>query len=367
MRLSKTLYLRAASALVSKFRQKKRRNADDGQTSFLVVSTTGVGDLLAATPAIKAIRQKYPFAQISAMIRGQYVDILECNPYVDEIIPFDKRPLPTLGLLRRMMARRDDYALILHASDSTAYLLAAVASEEVIGIAKEARDMEFLLTRPLEMPPFGHFVERRLHVTRALGIDTDDKRLVLGVSDESRRFISHLLDSHGVTKDDLLIGIHPGAANKHKLWPARKFGELADLLIKELNARIVVTGVSREEPLAEAIRSLGGDRVIVTTGELSLAQAAALIERCNAYVTNDTGNMHISFALGTPTVALFCPTYPEVLGPTADVEKHEVIRKPRTCDPCKTKDCTDPWCMDQISVEEVYEAVRRCLERGVRN
>ena len=361
MKLSKALYLRAASALVSKSRQKKRRNADDGQTSFLVVSTTGVGDLLAATPAIRAVRQKYPFAQISVMAHRQYIGLLESNPYVDEVIPFDKRPLPILGLLRRMMARRNDYALVLHASDSVAYLLAAVASEEVVGIAQEARDMEFLLTRPLEMPsPDSHFVDRRLHVTRAIGINTDDKRLVLGVSEESRDSINRMLESHGIGRGDLLIGMHPGAANRHKLWPARKFGELAGLIAKELNARIVVTGVSGEEPLAEAIRA-AGDRVIVTTGELSLSQAAALIERCSAYVTNDTGNMHMAFALGTPTVALFCPTYSEILGPTADPEKHEIIAKPRTCDPCKTKDCTDPWCMDQITVEEVYEAVRRRL------
>ncbi len=111
-------------------------------------------------------------------------------------------------------------------------------------------------------------------------------------------------------------------------------------------------------------REMGG-RVVSTAGELSLRQLRALVKEMDLLVTNDTGAMHIAIALQTKTVSLFCPTNSWGVGPLQDLHLHRVIKKDRPCDPCVSKRCVNPYCMKLITVDEVFEEVKKLLNTRV--
>src|SRR5208283_493016 len=133
------------------------------------------------------------------------------------------------------------------------------------------------------------------------------------------------------------------------------------------NIRILVTGSPRERNLCSAVAHEIGERAFSTAGEVSLKTLRGLIERMNLLVTNDTGAMHMAIALKTKTVSLFCPTNDWGTGPVQDLHLHRIIKKGRTCNPCITKKCARPLCMDQIQVDEVFNSAKESLGYGSRH
>jgi ADP-heptose:LPS heptosyltransferase len=128
---------------------------------------------------------------------------------------------------------------------------------------------------------------------------------------------------------------------------------------------ILVTGDAAEKRVAEGIASRI-EGAVTLAGTLTLRETAALIERMALFITNDTGPMHIAFALKTPTIALFSPTDPRLCGPW-HAEKVEVVEKPKVCNPCTGKKCYNPVCMGQITVEEVFARAEVLLRDSPRD
>ena len=125
--------------------------------------------------------------------------------------------------------------------------------------------------------------------------------------------------------------------------------------MKEKGAKILITGDPSEKILADEIAAhIPG--AISLAGKLPVRITAALIEKLDLFITNDTGPMHIAFAMGTPTLALFSPTDPTLCGPYK-INHGIVIQKPKTCIPCIRKSCVSPFCMEQIDPQTVYEAI----------
>ena len=151
-----------------------------------------------------------------------------------------------------------------------------------------------------------------------------------------------------------MVGLHPGAKDKFKQWPMENFAALGNLLKDHLGCQIIVTGNASEKKLVETIASkIKG--AIAVGGELSLRPLASLISRMSLMISNDTGPMHVAFAMQTPTVALFVPTDPELCGPYF-ATRVKVVAKRLTCSPCLKKKCQEPFCLLQIGVQEVYES-----------
>jgi heptosyltransferase-2 len=158
-----------------------------------------------------------------------------------------------------------------------------------------------------------------------------------------------------------MVGLNPGAAyGPAKRWPAERYAELAGRLGRELGAQVVVFGTAADRDAAAAIAAAAPDQTHDLTGRTSLAQAMALIGRCQCFVTNDSGLMHVGAALKTPLVALFGSTDAVATGPFS--ERAVVVQKQLACSPClKTHCTTDFRCMLDLGVDEVFEPVRRLL------
>ena len=154
------------------------------------------------------------------------------------------------------------------------------------------------------------------------------------------------------------VAVNPVAFWETKLWEDGKFAELCDRIRTELGIGVVLTG--REAGPLEKIRAGMKTEAVNLGGRTSLRELAALYREAALVVSTDSGPMHLAAAVGTPVVALFGPTDPGRTGPCGS--GHKVIRGSLSCMPCFRKQCEDPRCMREISVEDVFTAVREALE-----
>lgn len=332
---------------------------------FLVISTTAIGDTLLGTPAMRALKETYPASYVAVLAHKGRMDILKGNPHVDELISFEKGWLSLWQTGRGLKRRGFDVVLIFHGNDPWTLPVAWLSgAPEIVGY-RDDTSFDFLLTRIIPMPVAGsHAIDRRLELSRAVRADTNDRKLVLRLTEEEKASADDLLRLLGTDKNRPLVGLQPGAARPYKCWPLERFADLGRRLIEEFGAQVVITGSPQEAAMADRLRKMIGDGAASAAGRTEIRGMGVLMEHMSAYVTNDTGPMHMAFAVGTPTVALFCPSDAASLGPSAEQEKHRMLSKPLTCTPCITKRCNDPVCMEQFSVDEVADAVRQVISIG---
>ncbi|MCG6553936.1 MAG: glycosyltransferase family 9 protein, partial [Candidatus Magnetominusculus sp. LBB02] len=192
---------------------------------------------------------------------------------------------------------------------------------------------------------------------------TADKAMVLEAKADDIKYIINYLAAIGLGGINPLIGFQPGAAQLYKAWPKGHFIELGRRLVNLYpDGAVVITGSNDERRLCGDIAAAIGRGAVSLAGELSIRQLAALVKTLSLLVTNDTGTMHIAIALGTRTVSLFCPSNHWGTGAITELHLHRIISAERPCNPCVTKKCKTPHCMDAISVDDVLAAVSESVK-----
>jgi len=209
-----------------------------------------------------------------------------------------------------------------------------------------------------------HGIEQRLKVAAVVGCNSKDKRMVLPIEKKDEDAIIKFLVSEGI-KDNMLVGFQVGASTVSRMWFADRFVELGKRLISAYpDIRVVITGSPSEREHCSKIAENIGRGAVVSAGRFPLRQVPALIKQFKVLVTGDTGIMHIAIAVGTSVVALYAVADFRRTGPYYDLEKHRVIQKWKTCAPCVSKKCAYQKCMENINVDEVFNAVTDII--GVR-
>lgn len=321
---------------------------------FLILSTTGLGDTLWGTPAIRALRECFPTSYIGVVTSPIGKALLQHNRKIDELFVAKNPLLPSLfSLHRQLRAQKITHILNFHTSQRPMLPLAAIlGAAEIIGTNGINKGLDFLFTHSLDNYPI-HEIQRRLAIVAQVGAHTLDSSMELSLSPEDERTADHFLEELHIPSYLPLIAIHPGAKDSFKQWPASHFIELGNRLVQNLGCRIIVTGTPSEKSLVDAITSQIEGAYAAT--HLPLLVTAALLKRMDMMIANDTGPMHLAFALKTPTIGLFAPTNPKLCGPYF-IESALAIAKKTTCTPCIRKKCKEPFCLLQIGVQQVYDA-----------
>ncbi len=327
------------------FRGKKRNASEKG--CFLIVSTTGLGDTLWATPAIRNLRLKNPEAYIAVLTSPLGEQVLKNNPHIDEIFVFKK-----LWRLWRVLRKRNiATVLVFHTSQRAALpFCALLGASRIVGTAGLSKGLDQLLTEVKPARPI-HEIQRRMEIADAAG----SAMMELFPSSQ---------DQTSIKLSDLspLVCIHPGAKDRFKQWPPSHFIAVAKALQDHLGCQICITGNAEEKPLVDSIaRQIPGAKTFA--GNLSILQLAALMQKMALVITNDTGPMHIACAMQVPVVALFTPTDARLCGPYL-YPRSKIIQKNITCTPCIRKKCREPFCLRQISVDEVTKAALELFYSG---
>ncbi len=339
-----------------------------GARKILVIGVNWVGDTVLSLPAMRGMRRLFPEAHIGLLARPYLGDLLRDVADVDEVIPYQPRggayrwadELRVVGLLRR---EGFDVSLILPRSFRSALAAYLAGIPTRIGYVDEGRG--FLLTHGIPRSNTLLRVHRTtyyLHIIERMGGDPDGDPPLIEVAPEGKRWAHGFLHSCGMENSHPLVGFNPGATyGSAKCWDPHRFSELGTRLCRDHDACILIFGTQGERALAAMIaRGIDGKAVNVA-GSTTLPQLAALMERCDAVVTNDTGPMHISAAVKTPVVAIFGPTDPVTTGPCGN--GHIIVRREVSCSPCLRRVCpTDHRCMDLISADDVQEALVKIIQ-----
>ncbi|PYS93814.1 MAG: lipopolysaccharide heptosyltransferase II [Acidobacteria bacterium] len=332
-----------------------------------------VGDAVMTVPALCELRRLLPHARITLATRSWAEGIFADVDFVDDLLLIDERARGLRSFMRQVgawRAHRFDLALLLPNAFEPALVAAAARVPMRFGYATDARAR--LLTHALPPPDWRstrHEVFYYLYLVAALehaltGAQTVTTRapaFALSVSDVRRHDAGALLHAHGIKFDRPLVALCPGSTNSRaKRWPVASYAALADRLIEESGAAVVLIGARAELDVTEQVVAQMQHQPIVLTGETNLAQTVAVLSLVDLLVTNDTGPAHIAAALQRPTLVIFGPTNSLTTRPFAPVA--EIIREPPDCAPCMLRDCPiDHRCMTAITPMDVFSRAQALL------
>jgi len=332
---------------------------------ILLVRNDKVGDLVLATPALRALRETYPESYIAMLVSEYAEDVVLGNPDLDEVIVDKKNGFNGfLKLLREIKGKRFDIVVILFPSFKTAVL--AFLSRIPLRVSTGFKFYQFLFNRLIYLrrsKGLKHEIEYNLDLVRLIGADTKDKRPSIVINREDEEYVDKFLKEIGIRDNDLLIGLNPGSGLSARKWSEKHFGELAMMFKQKLNARILILWGPEEKELAERVLKFAKGAA-EPAFKTSIRQIAALMKRCSLIVTNNTGPMHIAAAVGSPMVEIFDPKWACSPLRWGHPENGNIILKPEIdCNKkCDLEECEHFDCMDMITVDEVFKASCRVLE-----
>jgi len=329
---------------------------------ILLIRLSSLGDIVLTTPAIRAVRAHFPDAYIAMLVAKQSAEILRENPHLDEIITFDrlakdKDTGEMLRMSRLLRERKFTIAIDFQRKFRTEMLMYFSGAAERIGKGR------FCTVR---VPEQGskHATTHYFDLLHAAGIPAEDQRLELFLAESEQLDVAQRFDAAGVNDGQLKVGFFPGAGWKLREWMPERFAAIGDRLVENFNANVLIFGGPKEAELVQTVANLMNARAIPFAGNLQVRELAACLEKCDLFLTNDTGPMHIAAAVGTPTVSLFGPGNHIRFQPLGAL--HQTIRHAVPCSPCKqfTDKCKDNICMKGIGVDEVWESVSRTLTKA---
>jgi ADP-heptose:LPS heptosyltransferase len=310
-----------------------------------VLRASRIGDLLMAIPALRSLRAALPDAEMCLIGHPGAGELAERIQYVDRFIalPIVARPSggwmidPAQGapFITAMRAEQFDLALQLHGyglnANPLTMMLGARYTAGFDTLAGPAGRLDAAFPRPVGV----HEVRRLLDFMAFLGVPDRGDALEFPLSDGDRREAAALLG----TVRHPLIGIHGGAQDAAKRWPAGRFAEAGAELSRRLGGTVVAVGAANAR-YAELVARIPNVPVLDLTGRTSLLTLAGVIERLHLLVCNDSAPAHIAYALGIPSVTIFGPTDPREWGPPAN-PRHRVLPQPYTTGDVRRVTVTD--------------------------
>jgi lipopolysaccharide heptosyltransferase II len=362
-------------------RRTSRRAITREPRHILVSLLSPIGDTLLATPALAALRRRYPEASLTVIVSASNAGILEDNPDVtDRILVPPEGEGSTLrrfaGAMRAINRRRETYDLVVSLSAASSFVTFVsglsrgqykmspppfwwvVGSHSAEYRARHTIDQYLLAIAPLVDPPRSD----------------DDRvpRLFLTIQDRSAA--RRLLRANGLAPTKLLIAMHVGGDgfNGRKRWAPKRFAEVANALIEKFDGHVLLIGGKVDVPLAEQTLALIPHGATMLAGATPLKVTAALIEEATLFIGNDSAPMHMAAAVGTPAVGIFGPSDWNEFHPVGKIGyQHRVVHSNLACSPCFRFLGNDaPWlpntcysraCLKAITPQQVMAAASELL------
>jgi len=330
----------------------------------LLISATALGDTLFSTPAIRALKERFPAWDLEVLCHRRHLDLMHSNPHVARLWAYPGRGRRLLTLARQLRRRGYDLVIILHGNDPEATVLAyRTGSPFIIGSARSPFSFAYAAT-VAAADPYEHAIERRLNFVRLLGADTQNKRMDLTVPPEELIRAETILTRYFGEMPRLLLALHPTGSDPYKWWPGDSFAALGNFLYEAYGAALLIISSAQDQPAAEALAARLPGPTLITGGHHDLITVAALLKYCRLLVANDSGPLHMGLALGVPTIALFGADDPRRVGPYAVEWGAWLHKRDQVCDldPCLLKACPDNRCLKAIEVQEVIDLIKNWWE-----
>lgn len=352
---------------------------------FLVINPFGIGDVLFTTPVVRAIKNSSQCAFLGYWCNERVRPILENNPHIDKIFALSRgdikriysgSKLNGIGKLIRLVwdIKKENFDVSLDFSLDHRYgLISKLAGiKKRIGFNYKKRGR--FLTDKIDIEGYKdrHVAEYYLGLLKFINISASARDLELFITEEQKNQAGIYLEKLGITGDELVIGIAAGAGLSWgkdawlKHWPAENFAQVADKIINQNHAKVLLLGDERERSIADAILRAMGNKPIDLVGKTDLANLSAILSRLKLLLTNDGGPLHMAVASGIKTVSIFGPVDEKVYGPYPGSEKNIVLNEDIECRPCynnfRLAECLNNHrCIKEITVDEVYSSVMKLI------
>jgi len=325
---------------------------------ILIIKPGAIGDVLLATPVIENLRYHFPDAVINFLTQSYCREVLVDNPYLDRVLTYDVgKGDSSYCLIRNVHNQKYDLIVDLFSNPRTAVIVFNSEAKYKVGYRFGWRSLAY----NVKIKPRGsevHNIEFNLDSIRALRLEVisnKPKFIINGVHEEFavKYFNENNLEGKSV------IGINPSGTWPTKVWQSEKYAELAKRLSEDSKI-LIFWGYEKEKEEAIRIKESIGESALVIP-EVNLKYMGALLKKCDLFVTNDTGPMHVAWILGVNTAAIFGPTNSHLQGPLSE---NSVIIKKETlsclgCNLTRISEC--PYrhaCMNELSVDEVYAKIQ---------
>jgi heptosyltransferase II len=324
-----------------------------------------------ALPALRAVRQRFPDANIAVVARPYVADIYRDQEICDQLIVYDPKGTHTglsgrERLAKELRPQKFDAALLLQNAFDAAWLAWRANIPERIGYARDGRS--FLLTKAIPVPRLGEIPAHEkfyyLELLRRAGwLDSvpDETYISLHVPEEKRRSADDFLSKSGARHSAMKIAIAAGASyGSAKCWLPSRFAEVASRWQSQADAEVILFGTAAEASVSAAIAAEMRRPPIDLTGKTAIADLPALLSQCHLFLGNDSGAMHVAAAVGLPIVAVFGPTDP--FGTAPVTPRCSIVQQKPYCSPCFLRRCpTDHRCMTAVTADMVEAAAAHWL------
>ena len=344
---------------------------------LLIRATNWVGDAIMALPALRAVRSHFAGAEIAIVARPYVADLYREQYICDVLISYDTDGAHAgLGgrelLATELRARKFDSALLLQNAFDAAWLAWRAGIRERIGYACDGRSP--LLTKAIKVPRAGeipaHEAFYYLELVRRIGwIEALPQvdQVSFEVSERSRERGEAVLLEAGARPHARRIAVGAGASfGAARCWPAERFAEAANRLAAETDADVVLFGTAAEAAVTAAVADKLHRSPVNLTGKTTIEELPGALSRCDLFIGNDSGVMHVAAAVGLPVVGIFGPTDPNGTAPLTP--RRAILQEKPYCSPCFLRRCpTDHRCMTKIVPEAVATAAKPWLLKEARS
>ena len=339
----------------------------DSVRRLLLIKPSSLGDIVHAMPTLAALREQFPQARVTWLVKRQWAPLVEVIAGVDQVCSVSEGLRGWLGRVPALRAAGFDLVVDLQGLFRSGAMARLTGCDHRIGFANAREGSPMFYTQRVAVPSVPmHAVDRYLLVAEALGATRPTQpRFEFVERSKDRGAVETMLARAGIVAQQPWVAMNVSARWETKRWPAQHFAVVADRLSEAHALPVVLIGGPAERPESLAVTALMRTKAIDLTGQTPVGLLPGLLRRASVLVTNDSGPMHIAAAVGTPVVALFGPTDPVRTGPYG--MGHVVLSHAVECRPCFRRDCTRAVsleCLTAVRPEQVVRAVEQQLERS---
>jgi heptosyltransferase II len=341
-------------------------------SNILLWMPNWIGDVVLALPSVETLYSCFQEAKISVAVRSPSHQLLEGHPSIDRVFEIPSGENVSFWeqtqFARSLSKNNFDLGVVFPNSFKSALLLRLTGSKYRIGYNTEVRNG--FLTHFVEKDDYAkklYRVDYYMNILEPLKIKKMESRFMSAVKIDSRVRAKEILDGFNLCHGEFLIAMHPGGSKLPRRWHAERFGILCQKLLKEYDAKVIVIGDDSERDILDSVIGFCPPEKVFCLTSLALPEVSAVISKCNIFIGNDSGMMHIAAMVNTPVVGIFGPGSSDTTGPFMEKDNYEIVTKDFPCSPCRQnffKECkpsahNKPYCIEDISVKDVMDAIDR--------